>query len=83
MLSYNVDLGQINGVICVTIEKKKIKNVHLKVYNDLSVKLSVPEKVNDVWVERFLADRKDWINKVHTTKAKRKLLGLTQNNTNI
>ncbi len=39
------------------------------------VKIIVDSKVN--------IDRSEWINKVHTTKAKRKLLALTQNNTNI
>ena len=58
-----LDLGRINGKVLISIEHKKIKNVHLKVYNDLSVKVSVPEKVDNDWVTIFLDKRKDWINK--------------------
>ena len=63
MENSKLELGTINGDIFVFIEKKNIKNVHLKVYRDLTVKLSVPEKVSDEWVKTFLDKRKDWINK--------------------
>jgi len=63
MENSKLELGTINGDVFVFIEKKKIKNVHLKVYRDLTVKLSVPEKVPDDWIKRFLEKRKGWINK--------------------
>ena len=58
-----LDLGRINGKVLVAIEYKNIKNIHLKVYNDLSIKVSVPERVSYDWIEIFLNKRKDWINK--------------------
>ena len=49
--------------------------VDYELQNKDRVKIIVDSKIN--------IDRKDWINKVHTTKAKRKLLTLTQNNSKI
>ena len=63
MIKSKLELGKINGDIFVLIEKKNIKNVHLKVFRDLSVKLSVPEKVPDEWIVSFLEKKKEWINK--------------------
>ncbi len=63
MENSKLELGSINGDVFVFVEKKNIKNVHLKVYRDLTVKLSVPEKVSDEWIKTFLDKRKEWINK--------------------
>ena len=49
------------GNVKVCVIRKDIKNVHLRVYRDLTVKLSVPLAVKDEWVENFLSSRKDWI----------------------
>ena len=49
------------GNVKVCVIRKDIKNVHLRVYRDLTVKLSVPLDVKDEWVENFLSSRKDWI----------------------
>ena len=63
MENSKLELGTVNGEVFVFIEKKSIKNVHLKVYRDLTVKLSVPEKVSEEWIRSFLDKRKEWINK--------------------
>ena len=55
-------LGLINGTIRIKIFRKKIKNVHLKVFRSLEVSLSVPERVSDEWINSFLLSRKEWIN---------------------
>lgn len=55
-------LGLINGTIRIKIFRKKIKNVHLKVFRSLEVSLSVPEQVSDEWINSFLLSRKEWIN---------------------
>ena len=55
-------LGLINGTIRIKIFRKKIKNVHLKVFRSLEVSLSVPEQVSDEWINYFLLSRKEWIN---------------------
>lgn len=62
MESCKLELGEINGNVFVLIERKNIKNVHLKVYRDLSIKLSVPLNVPNNWISNFLEKRKNWIN---------------------
>ncbi len=60
---YKLDSGLNNGIINVNIVKKPIKNVHLKVFRDLTVNLSVPMSVSDEWIIEFLTERTSWINK--------------------
>ena len=52
-----------NEIISVQIHKKNIKNVHLKVFRDLTVKLSVPTQATDLWVKRYLESKLFWIDK--------------------
>jgi len=54
-------LGPINGSIKVQVHRKKIKNVHLKVFRSLEVILSVPEQVPNDWIDDFLSQRVKWI----------------------
>ena len=56
-------LGSINGNVTINILRKKIKNVHLKVFRSLEVSLSVPENVPDDWIDEFLRRRSQWIDK--------------------
>lgn len=49
------------GDIKVCVTRKDIKNVHLKVYRDLSVKLSVPVAATEEWIRGFLESRTSWI----------------------
>ena len=57
-----LELGEINGNVFVLVERKNIKNVHLKVYRDLTIKLSVPINISEAWISNFLEKRKSWIN---------------------
>lgn len=54
-------LGKINGTISVKILRKTIKNVHLKVFRNYEVVLSVPENVPEEWIIEFLTKRTKWI----------------------
>lgn len=54
-------LGPINGTVKVKLLRKKIKNVHLKVFRSLDVVLSVPEHAANEWINSFLSDRQKWI----------------------
>lgn len=56
-----IDLGAINGQVSVNVYRKKIKNVHLKVFRSLEISLSVPEQVPQEWIEKFLSERTSWI----------------------
>ncbi len=56
-----IDLGAINGEVSVNVYRKKIKNVHLKVFRSLEISLSVPEQVPQEWIEKFLIERTSWI----------------------
>ena len=63
-------LGPINGSVQVKLLRKKIKNVHLKVFRSLDVVLSVPEYVSNEWINSFLSSRRKWIDN-QITKYKR------------
>lgn len=54
-------LGPINGTVRVKLLRKKIKNVHLKVFRSLDVVLSVPEHIQNEWINSFLSSRQKWI----------------------
>lgn len=60
---YKLDLGMKNGIANVNVIKKPIKNVHLKVFRDLTVNLSVPMAVPEEWITKFLNERASWIDK--------------------
>ena len=49
-----LNLGAINGQVSVQIIRKNIKNVHLKVFRNLDVVLSVPMTVPSDWIDSFL-----------------------------
>lgn len=53
----------ISGGIEVFIERKKVKNIRLKVYPDGVVKLSAPPYVSDEWIGDYLHNKVKWIEK--------------------
>lgn len=63
MHEYKLNIGMPYNSITVEVVEKPIKNVHLKVYRDLKVVLSVPMGVPIEWVEHFLPQKVDWISK--------------------
>lgn len=58
---FKLYLGPINGTVEIKLFRKKIKNVHLKVFRSLDVVLSVPEQVPNEWINSFLSSRQKWI----------------------
>ena len=56
-----LNLGVICGNIKVQIVRKAIKNIHLKVFRDLRVVVSVPMNVSEEWVDSFLQKHIKWI----------------------
>jgi len=63
MKDKKLNLGIKNGIVNIEIVRKPIKNIHLKVYRDFSVSLSVPQAVPDEWIDNFLKERVTWIDK--------------------
>lgn len=63
MNNYILDLGVPLNQVTVEIKRKSIKNVHLKVYRDLKVVLSLPNEVDNEWIVEFLDKRTNWISK--------------------
>ena len=61
MEKYILDLGATFNQVDVTIRHKPIKNIHLKVFRDMSVILSVPDTVEDEWIVNLLNQKRDWI----------------------
>ena len=64
------------GEFYVEIIRKKIKNVHLKVYRELKVAISVPIYAEKSWIESFVQDKKDWIGKYIRSSGYNNLLDL-------
>ena len=54
MDEYILDLGMPFNCVKIIISRKDIKNVHLKVFRDLQIILSLPENVPDEWIIDFL-----------------------------
>lgn len=52
-----------NGEIRVEIKRKNIKNVHLKVFRDLSATVSVPVSTPYIWASNFVNEKSKWIDK--------------------
>lgn len=50
-----------NGKKEVIINRKKVKNVRLKVFPDCKVSMTVPENVSDIWIKDFLEKKSRWI----------------------
>lgn len=63
MESYILELSPPFEKTVVDIQHKNIKNIHLKVFRDLKVVLSVPMEVADEWVINFLISKSSWIDK--------------------
>lgn len=61
MESYKLGLNPPFENVDVKILYKDIKNVHLKVFRDYSVVLSLPKKVPVDWIEDFLSGKSNWI----------------------
>ncbi len=70
METKKLNLGKINGQVSVRVIRKKIKNVHLKVFRSLEVVLSVPMDVPNDWIDTFLQNHIEWIDK-QVTKYKK------------
>ncbi len=58
---YKLNLNQELGSIEVEIHRKDIKNINLRVCPNKIVRISVPKRINDEWIESHLIARKPWI----------------------
>ena len=45
----------------IEINRKKVKNINLKVYPDLSIKASIPQDMDISTVERMIISKADWL----------------------
>lgn len=50
----------ING-FNVDIQRKKVKNINLRVYPNLQIKVSVPEKMEIATIKRMVISKEEWI----------------------
>ena len=46
----------------IEVNRKKVKNINLKVYPDLTIKASVPENMEIGTIERMIISKEEWIN---------------------
>lgn len=56
-----LELNSKNQIILITVERKKIKTIRLKVYPDSVVKISSPYSVTDEYLLEFVSQRQKWI----------------------
>ncbi len=61
MENYTLEVDTQHGTVTVNIFRKAIKNIHLKVFSDLQVNLSVPKSVEDSYITEVLQSKKTWI----------------------
>ncbi len=47
----------------VKINRKNVKNINLRVYPDLSIKISAPKEMKRSEIEKMMIEKEDWINK--------------------
>lgn len=50
-----------NGNTKVLVNRKKVKNVRLKVFPDCKVSITVPINVSEKWVDEFVNNKSKWI----------------------
>ena len=59
-----IHLQLLNGnIIDVTVKRKRIRNIYLKILPDTSVEISVPLRTNFDEISKFLTEHKKWIEK--------------------
>ena len=63
MIDVKVKFNNINSDLHVQVIRKNIKNVHLKVFRDLSAILSVPSSTPDEWAKEFILSKSKWLEK--------------------
>ena len=63
MESIGVILPSSKKAVVVNIDRKKMKTCRLKIYPDQTVTISVPLNVPTAWIEDFLNQKAEWIEK--------------------
>lgn len=58
-----VQIKTTSGQVDVLVVRKNIKNIHLKVYRDLTVAVSVPKNADNEYINNFVIEHTDWIDK--------------------
>lgn len=67
MITYTINNIKIN------IEKKKVKNINIKVHSDMQVYVSCPKRANIEYVKKIIFNKKDWIeNRIRNLKEREK-----------
>ena len=53
---------EIDGIV-IDVHRKRIKNMYLRVLDDATVRLSVPERISEDFIREYIASNIDWIRK--------------------
>lgn len=56
-------IGFIEYILGYEVERKKVKNINLRIRSDLSVYISAPVNLDKYYIEQFILSKKDWIDK--------------------
>ena len=56
-------IGTIEYILGYEVERKKVKNINLRIRPDLSVYISAPVNLDKYYIEQFIISKKEWIDK--------------------
>ena len=56
-------MGIVEYILGYEVERKKVKNINLRIRPDLSVYISAPINIDKYYIEQFILSKKDWIDK--------------------
>ena len=58
-----LEIGTIEYILGYEVERKKVKNINLRIRPDLSVYISAPVNLDKYYIEQFIISKKEWIDK--------------------
>lgn len=56
-------IKELHKFVQIDIEYREIKRVHLKVFPDMTIRLSVPFGISNDWIANFIEKKRNWIGK--------------------
>ena len=56
-------IGFIEYILGYEVERKRVKNINLRIRSDLSVYISAPVNLDKYYIEQFIISKKEWIDK--------------------
>ena len=71
-------MERLAGSLVYTLTYKKVKNLNLRVRDDLTIAVSAPRRIPPATIDRFVLERADWISKARERMIQRRSRLLTR-----